>query len=673
MSDVNGTHIYTGAWTNYAKGRVHGATITLSQRDGGLLTSFIAAFVSYVGTRFWQILAFAIHQLSAKRQPRDALHLQRQVIWRNTSDPGDAAWSFYEQAKAWRSTAHRALWRTVPWMLFAGLYMAAFAALATLSGETPKAAGNDRLIRSPRCGLWGYDTFPDGSFTNQGSAAYLATMTNNSNLAANYAKTCYNNDPDPLQCSTYIQPSLSWKADDQAECPFGSDVCPETVQAFKMTSNLIDSRADLGFNTPTSHRLQFKKITTCTPLVQEGFTRKLDCGEINPARKGDQCILYDYGPDHPNNWTYLYNAHASVDGVGYTVDVIGSSGGFWQPVPSLYVHNADTTLIFIAQNSVQYDERCNDPIFSAEKFYNLTAPDGGTSANTGTSYWGPTFDVGIIGCAEQYQFCNPTTGVCSPLLSYGQLDAYLSLTKILPQDHLDAVQTGLYLRIAGTVPATDLISTIFFRQSSALQAQSTLESLQQHYLPPNQWIIELSGWFQTSLARLQSEILAYVTGPTNIVPGMRLIDVQDKAIENLCNSQLIQDTSQTVSFSVLIIAIIFALGGIIIITSFCLEPLLRRILPENENRRFRRRNWKLDSTVHLQRRLYQSLGMPRWEKPTKSIPITKEEILIKNWNDINPQHPALSELNSESIKDTLSTGERSETKDSMVAVRSNTF
>ena len=43
--------VYLGAWTDWSRGRVLGATLTLSRGDGTLLIAFLAFYVAIVGTR----------------------------------------------------------------------------------------------------------------------------------------------------------------------------------------------------------------------------------------------------------------------------------------------------------------------------------------------------------------------------------------------------------------------------------------------------------------------------------------------------------------------------------------------------------------------------------------------------------------------------------------------
>lgn len=78
-SDTVQYRVYLGTWTNYSRGRILGATLTLESRYGLLLLSFTATFVGFVASRFWRIITLILHRIYSTPEPRDALHHQRQV------------------------------------------------------------------------------------------------------------------------------------------------------------------------------------------------------------------------------------------------------------------------------------------------------------------------------------------------------------------------------------------------------------------------------------------------------------------------------------------------------------------------------------------------------------------------------------------------------------------
>lgn len=91
-------HIYHAFWVNWSNGLIVGATVTLGEREGGLLTAFIATFVTVVGAELWKIICYISHQVRSKSAPQDGLYRQQQVIFRTSPTPAGAAWLFSQQA-----------------------------------------------------------------------------------------------------------------------------------------------------------------------------------------------------------------------------------------------------------------------------------------------------------------------------------------------------------------------------------------------------------------------------------------------------------------------------------------------------------------------------------------------------------------------------------------------
>jgi hypothetical protein len=152
MSAVSDSHIYTGAWIDYSRGHVFGATITLSARNGGLLTSFLGVFVTIVGGQFWLILSFIIHQIRASKEPRDGLHHQQHNILRNSTSAGPAAYQFTQLAIYWRHHARQSFRRSMPWAILGACYLSLFGIAGVFSSEVTKSGGSDRLVRGSNCG-----------------------------------------------------------------------------------------------------------------------------------------------------------------------------------------------------------------------------------------------------------------------------------------------------------------------------------------------------------------------------------------------------------------------------------------------------------------------------------------------------------------------------------------
>lgn len=305
MSSSNSTSIYTGPWINWSHGFVLGSSITLSSRDGAILTSFIATFVTIVGAQVWKIICFILHQSRASQEPQDGLYHQHQNVFRNSSTPGGAAWSFSLQSWYWWGRARHSTMRSLPWALFSILYIVLFAALSIFSSsEVAKAAGPERLIRGSQCGYWSLD----GS--DIGRDSFEAKILRDSQSAAAYARDCYGAlSVDTLKCNMYATPQIKW-AGKQADCPFQERLCYRN-HTYQMDTGLIDSHHDLGINTPEGQRLKYRRVTTCSVLTEE------DHIEDNNAT---QLVTWNYGPAGSKNYTFVYSRYALRANLGYGVE-----------------------------------------------------------------------------------------------------------------------------------------------------------------------------------------------------------------------------------------------------------------------------------------------------------------------------------------------------------------
>ena len=157
MTDTNPANdypVYLGVWTNWSKGgRISGSVITISHRNGALLTAFLALFITFTSSRLWRIACFALHQLLlSEAVPQDGLYHQRQAILRNTLDEKTAMISFIRILLAWRSKALRPFLRLLPLATLSALITVAFVAGSILSSKISSIMGNEVLISSPDCG-----------------------------------------------------------------------------------------------------------------------------------------------------------------------------------------------------------------------------------------------------------------------------------------------------------------------------------------------------------------------------------------------------------------------------------------------------------------------------------------------------------------------------------------
>lgn len=91
-----------------------GATLTLTKRNGGLLTAFLALFVTIVGRSFWRIFCFIVHARLSYKTAQDGLYHQRQAVLRNADASMGGLKSFIQLAWSWRKGSFQAWRRMTP-------------------------------------------------------------------------------------------------------------------------------------------------------------------------------------------------------------------------------------------------------------------------------------------------------------------------------------------------------------------------------------------------------------------------------------------------------------------------------------------------------------------------------------------------------------------------------
>lgn len=605
---------------NWSNGPIKGATLTLSERDGGLLISFVATFVTIVGAQLWRVISFLIHQVRSTNGPRDGLHHQQQAIFRNASTPGGAAWSFLLQTWYWRGRASHSALRTLPWTIFGILYLILFGVLATFSSQVSKAAGSARLIHGDNCGYWRLDE-DLASDSSETTTAYQQRMTNETIVTGTYARACYGGSADKISCGTYPVPALDYISERNASCPFASGTCVHgDSAAFKLATKALNSHHQLGINAPSSRRIDIHKELTCAPLRQIREAINGSAGETDAGTEGHIFIRYLYGPVASSNFTYQYNTQAMYTRSPYTVNTVQALAPHtenedgWRPIENLATTDADVTIVFIAPNGIRFQTPVDDPVFGAH--YEIPLSGGGSY------YEADEYNV-AIGCTERYHICDPNSNKCSDSVGIRQLS---DIT--LSQLDLNDFQQSLVSRVQMALLSTGLYSQVVMRLAATLRAMDTAAGLDQQPLPANQWEIEVSGWFESGLARLQYLTQEYATGPSFVPrgshvwsPGKDDGDIYQLA---MCYSQMINDTGGTTSFSILGLVVVFVFGGLIIFTSLVLDTVvgwLQTLLKKGSAKKLA---WLLDDKLQLQRFVLETAGLGTWSAGG-SFPVTVNE------------------------------------------------
>lgn len=262
--------IYTGVWTNWSRGRLVGATLTLTHHNGTLLTALLALFVSFAGTCFWRITKFALHQIFASEAPKDGLYHHIQAVLRNSEHSFTSVARLISILHAWRHNAHKPFRRTIPLIVLTTIGTAAFALASILSASISSGMSDEVLIAADSCGqIWpGDPNVVDWNMIKNIFVPYSTRLTSTYN---NYVQTCYTNLSDRGGCSCFIKRQLLSHADYNATCPFREEICRHYDRNIKLDSGYLGIDSDLGFNVPSDLRYDLRVVNHCAPLVTHGY------------------------------------------------------------------------------------------------------------------------------------------------------------------------------------------------------------------------------------------------------------------------------------------------------------------------------------------------------------------------------------------------------------------
>lgn len=254
-----------GVWTNWSRGQILGATLTVKRQDADLIIAFTAFFIAFVGSRFWRIACLTFHRFYSSSEPRGAFHHQRQAILRNTSSAESGVWTLGKLSWAWRHE-RRTFLRIAPTLVFAILCASAFIVAGGFSARISTANSNEVLLDGSNC------SFISGTGDVQLQALITAWEAQTVTNAVNYAENCYSESASgTLSCNGYVSQKLpTVTMNTAAPCPFKDGVCRSNSSNLLLDTGYIDSNDHLGLNFAPKDRIQLRKIMQCAPLVTEG-------------------------------------------------------------------------------------------------------------------------------------------------------------------------------------------------------------------------------------------------------------------------------------------------------------------------------------------------------------------------------------------------------------------
>ncbi|KAL1838710.1 hypothetical protein VTJ49DRAFT_2275 [Mycothermus thermophilus] len=606
--------IALGFWWDHSRPSVLASTLTLSVDWGYLLLSALTFLVTVAGAHCWGIVSFILHHRKAK-QSTGALDLQHRVALRSSGSAANTLWEVIQIHMAWAGKRPRNLtWRMLSIALPALAVTAGFAvaALFTSRVATNKAYGAVVARAVPQdCGHRNLMY----TMTTDEMTLFQAMERSQVVRSRQYADSFYANESTASVGTPFVQATLPYDTDASAPCPIpAANRCRlGPNKAFSVTSAALDSHDMLGINARFDDRIAVQFRTTCSPIDVDDLLRLRRDKQGIPTHAEYHLgwmASYDSG-----NLTFLYKLALATDsGVGYTFQAFQAVAyspdvNLWTPIEDFARDDADITLVLLSANDIRYASPNHDPWFSANGTFNFTFTLPGSLGGAERTLFSCDHVVSALICADQYRFCNPSTNMqCG---EYGGIWEFISATRTSQRSlGFSFAQAQTAMRIASALNRIDTNNIVFtLGASNALRAARPLSGVISPGLPDNQWQIEVEGWFQTMLARLQAGVVEFSvkegTSPFETLQREknRSLAVLPEMLKGQCPIQLVRTAGEVQNFSVLGVFLVLAVSVVLIIVNLTLEWIVDFVGSKREGRPMPRAAWarQADSKYHLLR------------------------------------------------------------------------
>ncbi|KAI0532332.1 hypothetical protein GGR58DRAFT_523304 [Xylaria digitata] len=531
---------------------------------------------------------------------------------------------------------------------------------------------NEVLIQSAGCG---YVYLGGGRFFD-----IIAYNSKKINSAANYAQQCYSNQDHQFDCDHFVKERIIGNIDNNATCPFNSTVCLNESGNIRIDSGFINSHLHLGLNAPIKERILWRNVLHCAPLTTANFT-SLDT-ESQPNN-----VLFHYGnmstlsgrvdymfrvPDLDSQYAPALSDTVLSTDINYHLDafvvevknrtVLESNSDF-MPIDALVRADADTHLIFLTGNGVVFSEHTDDA------WYNVSRTATDVPITQADEYgieqvYFPQAPASPLACADQHQFCtNDHPRSCGPLASIR--DAMAGAAPLF-----DTTYAGIANSTATTERAarfTYFTNTFFAVNrhvagvlgqlgSKALLSQESLLVGFQGPLASNQWQLDVTHWWDISMAIAQAIYLDSAYGLSNPALEQSRMNYTTAEFDNVCHNQC-----RVHIIEIFGLIFTYLVGFLLALVSYLIEPVSAWLYKRRSYGQYKHLEWTTNATLQLQRLAHEGIGQGTWSKGAETIPTTKEDESLALLDISNCEHPVLLPLLVDKREDSLSHGQYSRT------------
>ncbi|KAF2114997.1 hypothetical protein BDV96DRAFT_646853 [Lophiotrema nucula] len=625
MSEPADEYVKRGYWVNWNDGAIMGRTITVESRTGNLIIALLTILASVASAQLWNLVTFFYHQHRARGAPADGLFWQQQALLRTLPTPTSLMADSAKLWWAWRKRADRPILRSAIPMSVAMLFAIAALAAGIFSNYLVNSSNIEIMVDSPLCRYINLTTFwsslsnPEWSKLNQAVEAYT--------------RNCYANESSvPSACTnTFTRPVLPI-AQSRTACPWNnSSMChPGELPATTVDTGLMNVNEWLGINLAPKDTVRFRKRTTCNPVPIDGradVRPMSDFAELTvyPSKPGEEALALRFGtlpapedefPEYTfissltkANWTDTFTGRGRIS---YTTDDPVLSSNSFKPIPGMERTDADVIVDLISMNSVWFNEPVNDTLYSAHRQYSYTYN------GRNITIYSPDQFAGVIGCAEQYQFCLKHNDTCT------------GLTALPTQFEQKDFPTASDVQLA--VLRTLRILSVFNDLSNGgilqlFQANDLISAAVLRTLPDDQWVDDVTFWESYALAGIQTMLSDVAVGPIRRDANAdSYTDPPQTAGEHeLCKSMKMRKAGGFANVNVFGLSFIVTFSVIVTVLNL---TILRFILFLSKFRHAlgpRLERWAQDGLFQLQRRAFDAHAEGTWIRLEDEIPVTETD------------------------------------------------
>ena len=262
------------------------------------------------------------------------------------------------------------------------------------------------------------------------------------------------------------------------------------------------------------------------------------------------------------------------------------------------------------------------------------------------TYFAPAAPVSVVGCASQYQWCNPNQdNTCTNLVG-NEAEA-----EAVDRIGYNEKQMRIYARLVQALTSSSIgIIASSLGNDALLAGSKSLGAGEVSVpLPNNQWIQELNYWFGMHLTNTQLQVVQYATGTGNAAWD-RNWEAPGAEDEWWCVNQMVQRSDYS-SINMLGVILILCFGILFVLVNTFLDPVVTAVRSK-KHKALGVSPWKMHHVLQLQSMLYEALGTTSWNREALT-PVTIDRATF-GLPDVEKLDGKSSK--SDSLTDTTSSG-----------------